>query len=183
MKVTFALNLVQMARARAMIVVSGQPDLLWEIHENGERNPCFNSDQSMRLDGDRLTYSGQRHPLRRDGGIKILAEIAGHNPRELSVISYETTDVRLLWWETLDEYLREKATKEEVITYLLTRADGKADRRQYINPMAAKAFQQPELQAAVFAIRAGQKDQILSASFSAAVLKEAREIIAMIKRC
>lgn len=124
MKVSFKLNSTQLSIAQAIVskVEAGSTDderSVWCGNVLGEqwKTPCFNTDQDLELKGDILTYEGQRHPLLQDGAFDLLTEIAGGNALKLKVVSYETSDKRLAWHQTLSEYMWSQATWSEFKAY------------------------------------------------------------------
>ena len=105
----------------------------WMGHSFG-----FNPNQKLVLEGNLVIYEGERHPLAQDGGLTALyAIVAGGTVpefpwqsnkyhlrkewyegrtkalKELQVISYETTDRSLHWWETKADWA-ERASLEEI---------------------------------------------------------------------
>jgi hypothetical protein len=89
-------------------VAAGNVHALYYVHG------CTNTDQSLDWNGDArtLTYKGQRHPLVQDGALSIIRRICGDKPQ---IVSYQTSDKRLHWYETLSDYLWYRGTAEECI--------------------------------------------------------------------
>lgn len=77
-----------------------------------------NTNQYLHVEGDKLTYEGERCPLQQDGGLKTLLRIAGGNLDVLEVVEYQTSDKRLKWHETLYDYIVERSTWMEFCDYL-----------------------------------------------------------------
>lgn len=155
MKVSFKLNAEQLlvAKAIAAEVEKESEDLKKDPDFNPDKNQywcgnllgyqghsfSFNSDQDLQLlDNGVVQYQGQRHPLIQDGGLDVLARIAGftekfpyrghevHLRKEwyerrneaikgLKVLNYETSDQDLSWWETAD-YKAERLVKKGEVT-------------------------------------------------------------------
>ena len=101
----------------------------------------FNPRQCLELDlkSATVTYVGERHPLNQDGGLVTLLRIGtGFEPEKenspkfsfhkklsdakasswdfLEVVSYETSDTRLHWWETTNDFVWERATLDQWVS-------------------------------------------------------------------
>jgi hypothetical protein len=131
MQVSFKLTTQQVAAAKAQLDDPGEmPDYSW-----------FNSNQQLVLDGNILKYAGERCPMVQDGvvtrigciliGVELpprwydfsiaddVAEAAFEAVKSAKPIKYKTSDVRLLWYETLDIYMsRREVNPAVVIKYL-----------------------------------------------------------------
>ena len=109
---------------------------------NDQSHCCFNPDQSLSLEGDVLTFSGQRCPFGQDGSLSVFrAALMGverpvedgaakewyEESRECftdaKLVAYESSDSRLYWWETLDQYLATRATEEELLAHVAKTAN------------------------------------------------------------
>ena len=82
--------------------------------------PCTNPAQSVRLVGKTLVIEGHRCALAHDGGFKAAIEILG--TADAVPVSYETSDKRLSWHETLSGYISTRANDAERVDYLAERA-------------------------------------------------------------
>ena len=102
----------------------------------------FNPDQSLSLEGNVLSFTGQRCPFGQDGSLSVFrAALMGvERPVEASsskewheestycfidakLVAYESSDSRLRWWETLDHYLASRATTEELLAHVAKTAN------------------------------------------------------------
>lgn len=97
-----------------------------------KKRPQLNAEQSLNLVGwgmgaSHVIYEGHREALHHDGGLLILANIAGFHYVEdaiaqdfhtLEVIEYKTSDHRLKWYETLDLYIRLRGSVEDISKHL-----------------------------------------------------------------
>jgi len=92
----------------------------WEFKYDGNLAVVFNDGmagkQTLELseDNSSVTYEGGRTTLvdGMAGCILTLREIAGGDEKSLKVISYETTDPSLSWWETTSMAIRRKSDEE-----------------------------------------------------------------------
>lgn len=89
--------------------------------------PHFNADQKLNVCGNYLMYEGQRHPLHQDGGLNVIADIAGYPAvadglrdgfSKLEVYLYETSTQQLEWYETLGSYMITRASDAEMLKWL-----------------------------------------------------------------
>src|SRR3990170_1961007 len=70
------------------------------ILEGIEAGPCYNPDQRLFVDGDTLVYEGQRYPFLYDGAYDaVVGTFGSREIADAAVVSYETTDERLKWYE------------------------------------------------------------------------------------
>lgn len=85
-------------------------NLLGLMYDHGYN---FNDNQHLSYDAEKgvVTYSGERHPLRQDGGMEILEEIFG-DAESAEVVNYETSDTRMEWWEVERDLLRRMGVEE-----------------------------------------------------------------------
>lgn len=128
MQVTFKLTPIQIKVAKEIVAKVGKETI--KNREGDDRSvfcgnllgympthPCFNEDQDLHFEISEgtVTYNGQRHPLHKDGGMGVLREIAGGDIRRLKVVNYDTTDKRLRWHETMDDFLWSRATMEQLL--------------------------------------------------------------------
>ena len=79
-----------------------------------------NPNQSVRLVGKTLIVEGERCALAYDGGINAAIDILG--TADAVPVSYETSDKRLAWHETLSGYLYTRGSDAERIDYHAQRA-------------------------------------------------------------
>lgn len=80
-----------------------------EILADMQNQPCFNPDQSLSLEEDKLTYVGQRYPLVYDGALSVFhaACVPGTGGlTQLEVLEYETSEPAMEWYETLEDVLK-----------------------------------------------------------------------------
>jgi len=93
------------------------------LHAPYDHAFCFNPDQALNLVGGQVVYEGQRHPLQQDGGLDVLVEIAGYTSLKeafadkfgrLKVVEYQTSDKRLVWYETLSDW--EKREEDRILS-------------------------------------------------------------------
>lgn len=144
MIVSFKLNKEQLIRAQQRVQTAPKEqedtkafycgNLLGYQEDHGF---SWNGDQHLNLDGDVVTYTGQRCPMWQDGSAAILWEIATGDAKEyysyalenrgqwdkdcreslstLKVVKYETSDARLEWIDTLDLYLNTKGTIDDIL--------------------------------------------------------------------
>lgn len=196
MKVSFKLNLAQLARARAQVLTTEYRDSLPHSLDNHEGNLVgwvedhgfsYNPNQHLELKDDTITYVGERCPFQQDGMFRLLGEILTGDKTPVKrwwcnydPIDYETSDTRLRWHETLQIYLYERASLEEVVSYINKPATRWGDIT--IIPSFCQSVQKdPEVSAAVKAVGGliyhGRGSQTrLSASFSVQTLKTATVI-------
>jgi hypothetical protein len=97
--------------------------------------PGYNPDQKIEFNGYTLAYTGSRCPLWQDGLGKLIAQalaVTYNNDRRLTeqeeiavrkapVKFYETTDKRLRWYETLNDYMRRRESSIEVVFSYVTK--------------------------------------------------------------
>ena len=110
---------------------------------------CFNPDQSIALVGDVLTYVGQRCPFAQDGSLAIFRQALGNvAPEDAEVVAYESSDSRLKWWETLDQYLRDRASEEEVLNHVAKVAHRATEEEvlAHVGKTANKYWEKPTLE-------------------------------------
>ncbi len=142
MKVVLALNEVQAKKLQELIDRNNNEATSNREQENivscgdimvYDHGFSFNSDQSIRLDGQRVELTGQRCALAGDGIFEILSkalsaeveemfevaqklpydqiagarfhawQVAKREFEKVYVVSYETSDSRLKWWERLSD--------------------------------------------------------------------------------
>ncbi len=127
MKVGLYLNWLQRKKAK---------ELLNDLSNIEHRDyPGYNPDQFIELEDDILIYTGSRCPLWQDGLGKLIAQVLtleSNNSRRLTeqeetavrkaqVAFYKTTDERLRWYETLNDYMRRKENSLEVVFSYITK--------------------------------------------------------------
>ena len=138
MEFALALNIDQATRARDLLSAAEQNEPTWlgfpPVHA------CTNPDQRLWIEGNVLVYRGQRCPLAQDGALALIGEVltGEDEPNKYStpaewkewwkgcvlafarakVLRYETSDRRLMWWETLEGYIFSRATAEQALTWL-----------------------------------------------------------------
>jgi hypothetical protein len=169
--------------------------------EECQEQPCYNNDQGFTLEGNLLTYSGQRHPLQQDGGLELLAALAGYwSPvgepfpyyeewkasrraafraavedswSRLKVVSYETSDKRLAWWETTESRM---AARGSLVEWLTT---GQGTQEYYAGINRLKGWLQVDasLKTAVKAVFKGASERQLNAAYTSTEITRARAII------
>lgn len=148
MKVVFKLSAEQVKRAE--MAVECFSALAENYKEDSDFRLCgnlnaqdahgvgWNANQHLELKGNRVIYKGERHPLCQDGGLLVLAYIAGYvgdmpaeevlwgtgkeayeairdNFERLELVSYETSDRRLKWFEVLSSYLDKRGSWKEIV--------------------------------------------------------------------
>lgn len=145
MKVVFKLNAAQLKIAGVVLselaqkvqVQDDDGNLIWKLYGNMNEqcylpHPSFNEDQFLELQGNKLTYRGQRCPLHDDGGLAVIAKIAGYEGlfkaskdrfSTLEVAEYHTSDARLKWYETLAGYMHSRGTPDEYLLYSFNEYD------------------------------------------------------------
>lgn len=140
MKVIFRLNSAQIQKAATMTAEVAE-SLLLEKEEYPEYPQSYdcgvywvedlqytNPNQSVRLVGKTLVVEGERCALAHDGGFKAAIDILG--TADAVSVSYETSDKRLRWHETLGGYLCTRGSDAE-------RVDYHADRVWFLEPRDA----------------------------------------------
>ena len=117
----------------------------------------FNTDQDLQLlNNGVVQYTGQRHPLVQDGGLDVLARIAGFTEKfpgyhhqlhlragwcanrvsavkQLEVLDYKTSDPELEWWETASDKAHRLVDKGKVTVEILTPIVEKFMRTHYLS--------------------------------------------------
>jgi len=96
-----------------------------------DNQPYTNPNQSVRVVGKTLVIEGERCALAYDGGFNAAIDILG--TASAVPVSYETSDARLKWYETLDGYLSTRGTDAE-------RVDYHAERAWFLEPRDKKAL-------------------------------------------
>ena len=195
MKVVFKLTKKQFAIAREIMSevekFEGDEDsyycgnlLGWMGHSFS-----FNPKQNLHLTDDgKITYEGERHPLVQDGGLVTLLRIGtGFSPEEeepysyrkkleeavasswdfMKVVSYETTDSRLSWWETTSDFVWKRSTLEEWISA--------KDKRGYSIPNLGRMLTLDQ-KSCLVDIMAGKNMKLLSASYDAVTIRKGKII-------
>lgn len=188
MKVTFKLTREQAIRAQA--IVHKTAFVLKKELDNTEPGdkPYFfgsgnmlvvcdhyNVNKSQMLDYNpakgTVTFEGHRHALVTDGAMVNLSEAAGGDLTALNVVECVTTDKRLQWFETLQDYLNgSKATLKDVEAYF---ASGKV---QFLKMNAVRFCNEQVIDA----IKAGKSPAVLAASFTSGELSLARRVMKVI---
>lgn len=185
MQVTFKLTAAQLATAAAIIARTA-----WEEKENDayeeminlgnllseipKKTICFNFNQHLEVNQDAMTihYKGERYPLAQDGGLRVLKEIADGDISTLRVVGYETSDKRLQWFETLEDYILQRSTQEEFLEYYKNKSLVPTIGSGWLWKIVETRF--PALAACMAAIGRGQNERMLGASFDAKTLKDAK---------
>lgn len=197
MKVSFKLNLAQLARARAQVLRVVQQDAI-DVegdYYNGnivgwvtDHGFSYNSNQKLELVDDCIVYTGERCPFNQDGMLSLLGELltgekkpskgweAGYTP-----MVYETSDQRLRWYETLNSFLYERGTIDDLMSHL------RAPRTRWgdvtIIPMETDCVKNStELLAAAKAVagltyHGRGSERTLTAAFNSGVLTIARMLV------
>lgn len=193
MRVSFKLSLVQLARARAQQLKVELRDSVPESadHYGGnlvgwveDHGFSYNYNQHLNLDLDVVTYTGERHPFQQDGMMQLLGQLltGDENPvsgwwLSYSPVVYDTSDTRLRWYETLQDYLYDRASLEEILRHV---ASG---HRTAVRPEQTKAVKKNvDVLAAIRGVALmGQgrgTEAGLRASFHAQSLTAAKTIVA-----
>ena len=113
MKITFRLNAAQQSRGDHCVSRSSanadESNCVWVGNVAGWvwDHTSFNHNQDLSLEGDRLTYKGERCPFLFDGLYELVKEILGDDP--VKIVEYVTSDARLRWDENLDAFLWNRA--------------------------------------------------------------------------
>ena len=196
MKVVFKLNKKQLSYAQAIMAevskFEGDEDsyhcgnlLGWMGHSFS-----FNHRQNLELDvkSGTVTYVGERHPLSQDGGLVTLLRIGtGYSPEEgepysyreklkeasasywgfLKVVSYETSDRRLHWWETTNDFVWERASLEDWLSSIFNRG--------YERPNLGRMLTQDQ-KSCVMDIMAEKPLRQLMASYDAMTIKTSKQV-------
>ena len=150
--------------------------------EGGNLNPIYepqrrNTNQFLELVGEMVTYEGERYPLVEDGALAVLLKIAGYAKNEeaavdalarLRVVNYKTSDRRLRWFETLDQYITRAGTLEEIVAYLEKHPSG----NEHTAAWAIRA-RFPEMVRVINGLIA--KDRRVHAEFSLAEIRPGRK--------
>lgn len=145
MKVVFKLNAAQLGIAKRIMnelaqkvqVLGADGNPIWKLYGNLNEqcyvpHCSFNQDQFLDLQGNKLTYRGQRCPLNQDGGLAVIAKIAGYGGlfkasknkfSSLTVSEYSSSDSRLHWYETLVGYMESRGTPDEYLLYSFNEYD------------------------------------------------------------
>ncbi len=144
MKIVFKLNREQAARAAALVSrvaaeIAASVEWVeeynssWHLVEAGNLHAIYlqqnNSNQHLALDKwNYLTYRGERCPFVCDGARCNLMEILSGDRTSTEYerfvpAEYETSDTRLMWWETLSDYMLTRATLPERAAHMLATAD------------------------------------------------------------
>lgn len=133
MKVIFELTTEQLERALERVIPPGKDHSPLGSMYRGNLLPRrkvktpLTPTQSLDVQAPYLVYEGRRISLCHEGGLKVISEIAGYADLDegyddgfarLNVVAYQTTDPRLLWWETLQTYIVHRADIGEVADYV-----------------------------------------------------------------
>lgn len=79
-------------------------------------HPGLNQNFWLNLEGNLLTFEGERHPFQKDGAFGVILEIFGScETAEAAIVSYTTSDKRLAWHETLEDFIYHRASLEEIL--------------------------------------------------------------------
>lgn len=127
MIVEFKLNSDQLRRAREYVEVKKKMDAeelggkdaqpKWFHHYcgnllgwNSEMRSGFNKNQLLELvyrndDGWVMRYEGERHPFKYDGALGTVIDILGPKWQQVRWLTYDTSDRRLRWYETTDDWI------------------------------------------------------------------------------
>lgn len=200
MKVVFKLTAEQLKRAKMVVECfsaraeeyNEDPDfrLCGNLNAQDAQAVGWNQNQWLELKGNRVSYKGERHPLCRDGGLLVLAYIAGYagdmpveevlwgtrkevyeairdNFERLELVSYETSDRRLKWFEVLSSYLDKRGSWKEIVEAALKR------KHQVDFHWTLGRF--PEKYRLIVGLL--KKDRKVHHEFTLAEIKEARELI------
>lgn len=143
MKLVFKLNAAQAARAHTLVAkntadisasiadaikhnYSMSLDSAGNLHSIYLDNCVTNSDQYLHYDAQArtLTYEGQRCPFLADGAVGTVMEVLAvtrqaTNYEDFVPSRYETSDTRLQWYETLFDYMANRATLPEKAAAML----------------------------------------------------------------
>lgn len=142
MKITFKLNNTQ--AIRAAILVAEQEEAMkqslvdveisgssWKLEECGNLQSVYisghvNTNQYLQFNSvnNTLTYVGERCPFGQDGALKTTMKILtgsndSRNYMDYIPHKYETSDIRLNWYEDLHSYMRNRASLMEKASYKL----------------------------------------------------------------
>lgn len=74
--------------------------------------PCYNPNQSVRIEGNKVVIEGERHALWSDAWSPVMKGLkeAGCIPSQ-----YNTSDARLEWFEVLENFMEARASIEEIL--------------------------------------------------------------------
>lgn len=79
-------------------------------------HPGLNQNFWLNLEGNLLSFEGERHPLQKDGALSVILEVFGSCEIAASaIVAYTTSDRRLAWHETLEDYLYHRGSLEEIL--------------------------------------------------------------------
>ena len=173
MKVVFRLTQAQSDRAAALesaAITVAEESAEIGGYESAHGVYCFshhaatNPDQWVGRGFDPLTLvvEGQREALFHDGGFAAAKAILGDKPR---ILSYETSDPRLRWDETLRRFMHTRASKEERVEYALAQRAARSYRSPWWHLL-------PELRPVVAALRRGER--IAAAQYAPPEIRLAR---------
>ena len=75
-----------------------------------------NDAQCLTVENGVLTYTGQRCPMVADGSLDAIKAILGvDDVTQVTPSSYETSDDRLRWYETLESYIESRGTLADYV--------------------------------------------------------------------
>lgn len=96
------------------VVACGNLNIQYK-HLNWNQNQWLHFDEKKSL----IVYKGERHPMQQDSALRTLEEIfEGKDYHNWEVVEYVTSDPRLKWYETLYQYISNRAPLAEVLEYL-----------------------------------------------------------------
>lgn len=145
-------------------------NVLGHVRKNGV---VVNEDQHLEYNQDAktLTYKGQRHPMQADGALTRILRIGGGSVAGLRVVLYKTTDSRLLWNETLEDYVKRRGTIEETLALVKFKKS-----RYGYTPDFPSRF--TEHAACRRMIEGGASYSKINASFDAKIVKQVQSALA-----
>lgn len=153
-----------------------------DIVEWGVNHPCFNPNQELVVEfsphGNKLTYAGERNPMQVDGAYSTILSFFGNKEAATTAICYyETSDKRLMWHETLYEYLMSpRATFEEVVESIV---NNKCGRGQYVGMPIEGMGALPHAPAGL--AKAIANPAVLAAGFTTEEQRPIKRLMAFIK--
>lgn len=81
--------------------------------------PTTNKNQHLALKSRSkiVVYRGERYPLLKDGGFDVLNKIAEGDVQKLHIVSYNTSQPQMKWWETSVDFIN-RATEQELLVWI-----------------------------------------------------------------
>jgi hypothetical protein len=184
MKVSFKLTPAQLIIAQAILAKvpewSDDGNDSWAGNMMGYcfDHPCYNANQALNLIGQYLTYEGERCPMLQDGHMAILRKVFQDDLSTARVILYDTSDKRLIWSESLSDYIEKRATLQEVVEYVKKEAVRLNHKFSYLLTMGHLARHEGLVE--TIGLLLSEKDSRANASFDKKTINAARALIPLV---